>query len=182
MDFEDHLRPFYFGACGFRAHERRAAVTGLTRCLEGRLRGGQPVRPQVSRCIRLSASDRKYPALTGRSGTQRALSAVAHDGWLRRALVLVTISRPASGKLAAPCPVTDPTPPNPIAAGPGDVRRFSQARLGVYMSPALTEAVPCGHRRANGFREGTGLHGGFQEDTPHFHPHTGCRKHHSTLR
>jgi hypothetical protein len=33
---------------------------------------GQPARPQVSRCVGLSASDRKYPALTGRSGTQRA--------------------------------------------------------------------------------------------------------------
>jgi hypothetical protein len=33
---------------------------------------GQPVCPQVSRCIGLSGSDRKFPALTGRSGTQRA--------------------------------------------------------------------------------------------------------------
>jgi len=32
----------------------------------------QPSCPQVSRCIRLSGSDRKFPALTGRSGTQRA--------------------------------------------------------------------------------------------------------------
>jgi hypothetical protein len=33
---------------------------------------GQPACPQVSRCSRLSGSDRKFPALTGRSGTQRA--------------------------------------------------------------------------------------------------------------
>jgi hypothetical protein len=33
---------------------------------------GQPACPQVSRCIGLSGSDRKFPALTGRSGTQRA--------------------------------------------------------------------------------------------------------------
>ena len=33
---------------------------------------GQPARAQVSRCLGLSGSDREYPALTGRSGTQRA--------------------------------------------------------------------------------------------------------------
>jgi hypothetical protein len=33
---------------------------------------GRPVRSQVSRCMRLSGSDRDFPALTGRSGTQRA--------------------------------------------------------------------------------------------------------------
>jgi hypothetical protein len=33
---------------------------------------GQPACPQVSRCTGLSASDRDFPALTGRSGTQRA--------------------------------------------------------------------------------------------------------------
>jgi len=33
---------------------------------------GQPARPQVSRCTRLSGNDRKFPRLTGRSGTQRA--------------------------------------------------------------------------------------------------------------
>jgi hypothetical protein len=33
---------------------------------------GQPARTQVSRCIGLSVSDRKFPPLTGRSGTQRA--------------------------------------------------------------------------------------------------------------
>ena len=31
----------------------------------------QPARPQVSRCTGLSVSDHEYPALTGRSGTQR---------------------------------------------------------------------------------------------------------------
>ena len=33
---------------------------------------GQPACTQVSRCTGLSGSDRKFPALTGRSGTQRA--------------------------------------------------------------------------------------------------------------
>jgi hypothetical protein len=33
---------------------------------------GQPARPQVSRCTGLSVSDRDFPTLTGRSGTQRA--------------------------------------------------------------------------------------------------------------
>jgi hypothetical protein len=33
---------------------------------------GRPAYTQVSRCIGLSGSDREFPALTGRSGTQRA--------------------------------------------------------------------------------------------------------------
>jgi hypothetical protein len=33
---------------------------------------GQPARPQVSQPIGLSGSDREFPVLTGRSGTQRA--------------------------------------------------------------------------------------------------------------
>jgi len=44
----------------------------------------------VSRCIGLSGSDRKFPALTGRLGTSPA---VAYDGWHFGALVLVTTSR-----------------------------------------------------------------------------------------
>jgi len=32
---------------------------------------GQPAHPQVSGCMGLSVSDRDFPALTGRSGTQR---------------------------------------------------------------------------------------------------------------
>jgi GNAT superfamily N-acetyltransferase len=28
VDFEDHLGPFYFGCCGFSAHERRAHQAG----------------------------------------------------------------------------------------------------------------------------------------------------------
>ena len=38
----------------------------------------QPARPQVSRCTGMSGSDREYPALTGRSGTQRARGSHAH--------------------------------------------------------------------------------------------------------
>jgi hypothetical protein len=33
---------------------------------------GQPARTQMSQCVRLSGSDREFPGLTGRSGTQRA--------------------------------------------------------------------------------------------------------------
>jgi hypothetical protein len=33
---------------------------------------GRPARPQVTRCMGLSGSDREYPVLTGRSGMQRA--------------------------------------------------------------------------------------------------------------
>ena len=42
------------------------------------LAAGQPACPQVGRCIGLPASDRKYPALTGRSGTQWARGGHAH--------------------------------------------------------------------------------------------------------
>src|SRR5208283_3086442 len=55
---------------------------------------GQAACPQVSRCIGLSGSDRKYPALTGRSDATGTSSAVAHDGWRLGALVLVTTQRP----------------------------------------------------------------------------------------
>jgi hypothetical protein len=60
-----------------------AQVSGLSRA-PGRIRtrdrllrrsvcaAGQPACSQVSRCRGLSGSDRKFPALTGRSGTQRA--------------------------------------------------------------------------------------------------------------
>jgi hypothetical protein len=41
---------------------------------------GQPARPQVSPCIGLSASDREFPPLTGRSGTQRARGAHGSGG------------------------------------------------------------------------------------------------------
>ena len=45
-----------------------------SRCLEGRFaqRVSLPIRREGRRRIRLSASDRKFPPLTGRSGTQRA--------------------------------------------------------------------------------------------------------------
>ena len=47
---------------------------------------GQPANTQVSWCITLSGSDREFPALTGRSGTQRARSlrpelAAVLGGW-----------------------------------------------------------------------------------------------------
>ena len=40
---------------------------------------GQPPCPQVSRCIGLSGSDRRFPELTGRSGTQRARRPRSHS-------------------------------------------------------------------------------------------------------
>ena len=53
-----------------------------------------PVHAQVSRRVKVSVSDRGFPALTGRSGTQRARRLrVAHDAWHLGALVLVTTQR-----------------------------------------------------------------------------------------
>jgi hypothetical protein len=41
-----------------------------------------PVHAQISRRVKVSASDRGFPALTGRSGMLRARRLrVAHDGW-----------------------------------------------------------------------------------------------------
>jgi len=102
---------------------------------------GQPARPQVSRCVGLSASDRKYPALTGRSGTQRArclrsrMTAGSAAPWSSSpSPVLLTASWPRPA-LPRPLPRTRLLP-DLVTDG------FSQARLGVYMSPApLTEAV-----------------------------------------
>ena len=56
---------------------------------------GQPACSQVRRRIGLSGSDREFPALTGRSGTQRArrLRSRTTVGSLG-ALVLVTTQRP----------------------------------------------------------------------------------------
>ena len=71
---------------------------------------GQPARPQVSRCVGLSASDRKYPALTGRSGTQRARRLRLRMTADSAALVLVAISRPGPGDPSAPCRVPAPLP------------------------------------------------------------------------
>jgi hypothetical protein len=48
---------------------------------------GQPACPQVSRCIRLSGSDRETPILTGRSGTQRARQSLRPELRLRWPLV-----------------------------------------------------------------------------------------------
>jgi hypothetical protein len=56
---------------------------------------GQPARPQVSRGIGLSGSDREFPALTSRSGTQRARRLrVAHASWHLGALVPGQAERP----------------------------------------------------------------------------------------
>jgi len=137
----------------------------------------------VSRCIGLSASDRKYPALTGRSGTQRArclrsrMTAGSAAPWSSSpSPVLLTASWPRPA-LPRPLPRTRLLP-DLVTDG------FSQARLGVYMSPApLTEAVAL---RSQTGLTGSGRHrysyGGFGGGHSHFHRHTGCRKRHSTLR
>jgi hypothetical membrane protein len=54
----------------------------------------QPAHPQVSTGVPLSISDREYPALTGRSGTQRARGGHAHGSGVRR--------RPSSGRSHQP--------------------------------------------------------------------------------
>jgi hypothetical protein len=69
-----------------RAHTRRIAAVvkrsapqwkvgrAATRCLELGLRAGRPACTQVNRCIRMSGSDREFPALTGRSGAAGRLA------------------------------------------------------------------------------------------------------------
>ena len=65
--------PVLFWRLRFRTHERRAAVHSADPLIRRSVCAvGQPACPQVSRCIGLSGSDREFPALTGRSGTQRA--------------------------------------------------------------------------------------------------------------
>ena len=55
-----------------RPHQRLRGPAGDPLFRRPVCESGQPACPQVSRCTGLSRSDRKYPALTGRSGTQRA--------------------------------------------------------------------------------------------------------------
>jgi len=82
---------------------------------------GEPVHRAVREWPQVPGVDRPIGHAAGTS------SAVAHDGWLRGALVLVTISRPASGRLATPCPVlSQAPPPNPIAAEPDGGRVLSR--------------------------------------------------------
>lgn len=56
---------------------------------------GQLAPPQATRCLALAGSDRQYPALTGRSGTQRArrppsrMTVGTATPWQLGALVLV---------------------------------------------------------------------------------------------
>jgi hypothetical protein len=51
---------------------------------------GQAAYSLVRRRIELSATDREFPALTGRSGTSHGL---AYDGWRLGALVFATTQR-----------------------------------------------------------------------------------------
>ena len=52
-----------------------------------------PVHAQVSRRVKVSVGDRGFPALTGRSGTQRALACGRARRLAPGALVLVTTER-----------------------------------------------------------------------------------------
>jgi len=61
-------------------------------------------------------------------------SAGAHDGWLRGALVLVAISRPASGDPSALCRVPPPSP-EPTTAGPDGRRVLSGRRSRSRVTP-----------------------------------------------
>ena len=87
---------------------------------------GQPASSQVSQRIGLAESDRKFPPLTGRSGTQRArgLQSRTTDG-----SVTPWSSLPSPGLFPAtrPRPVLSQTPPsNPIAAEPDGRRVLSR--------------------------------------------------------
>jgi hypothetical protein len=96
---------------------------------------GQPARIQVSRCVRLSGSDRDFPALTGLSGTRRA--------------------RPLRPELAAPLGVC-PSPLLGRCAGGRAGWRLSGdvAVLCCCTAPALSAHVPGGAlpRRPSPFR------------------------------
>ena len=50
---------------------------------------GQPAWPQVGGCVGLSASDREFPLLTGRSGTQRARACCSGEHLIRRSRHIV---------------------------------------------------------------------------------------------
>ena len=128
---------------------------------------GQPARPQVSRRIGLSVSDRKYPPLTGRSGTQRARglqSRTTDDS------VTPWSSSPSPGLFRATRPRTilsHAPPSNPIAAEPYGRRVLSG---GGEADHAVDHAVtPQAPLTGSGCREYS--YGGFGGGLPHFHPH-----------
>ena len=88
-----HRRGAGLGAGDLREKRTEPALTSVPRHATGPgdpllgrsvCAAGQPARSQVSRCIGLSGSDRKFPPLTGRSGTQRARSGHAHGSGGRR--------------------------------------------------------------------------------------------------
>ena len=120
---------------------------------------GQPACPQVSRCTGLSASDRKYPALTGRSGTQRArrlrlrMTADSAGPGPRRHLPAWS-RRPVR---ALSCP--GPPPPNPTTAEP-DGRRVLSGGGGA--DHVVTPQAPL---TGSGCREHS--YGGFGGGHPH---------------
>jgi hypothetical protein len=123
---------------------------------------GQPARPQVSRRIGLSASDRKYPPSTGRSGTQRArgLQSRTTDDSLTP-----WSSSPSPGLFPATRPrlvLSQAPPPNPIAAEPDGRRVLSGG------GAADHEVTPKAPLTGSGWREYS--YGGFGGGYPHFHP------------
>ena len=118
---------------------------------------GQPASSQVSQRIGLAESDRKFPPLTGRSGTQRArgLQSRTTDG-----SVTPWSSLPSPGLFPAtrPRPVLAQAPPsNPIAAEPDGRRLLSRG------GAADHEVTPNAPLTGSGCRGNS--YGGFGEDT-----------------
>jgi hypothetical protein len=124
---------------------------------------GQPASSQVSQRIGLAESDRKFPPLTGRSGTQRARglqSRTTDDS------VTPWSSSPSPGLFPAtrPRPVlSQAPPPTPIAAEPDGRRVLSRG------GAADHEVTPKAPLTGSGCREHS--YGGFGGGHSHFHLH-----------
>ena len=123
---------------------------------------GRPAKTQVSRSVGLSGSDRGFPVLTGRSGTQRARCVRVLDAWHHGALVLVIAASPVLVRGTHYCPAQTP-PPNPTAAGLDGRRVLS--RVGVADHEVTPEAPWTG----SGWREHSC--GGFGGGCLRFYPH-----------
>jgi hypothetical protein len=64
--------PRHTTTCSPAPNSQGSATAAAIRLRRSVYAAGQPAHPQVSGCMGLSVSDRDFPALTGRSGTQRA--------------------------------------------------------------------------------------------------------------
>ena len=110
---------------------------------------GQPARTQVSRGIGLSASDRKFPSLTGRSGTQRPRAHLGDCCCCQLGAGRPVASRPA---LCRGWPASGPgrLPPGPwfltgvSVEAPGSSVTLRVRSPGIFYLYSL----PCGHSHA----------------------------------